>query len=75
MFFLALIRYIMVSKISDTRGEAWVSAFNEEAEKIVGCSADELDKVKSEVKKKHIPMFTYTCMLMHIRYRILTHRP
>lgn len=51
MFFLALIRYIMVSKISDTRGEAWVSAFNEEAEKIVGCSADELDKLKSEVKK------------------------
>ncbi|MBA0761581.1 hypothetical protein Gotri_024207 [Gossypium trilobum] len=42
------LRYIMVSKISDTRGEAWVSAFNEEAEKIVGCSADELDKLKSE---------------------------
>ncbi|GMI78170.1 ARABIDOPSIS THALIANA RPA70-KDA SUBUNIT B, RPA70-kDa subunit B, Replication Protein A 1B [Hibiscus trionum] len=42
------LRYIMVSKISDTRGEAWVSAFNEEAEKIVGCSAEELDKLKSE---------------------------
>ncbi|TYI35669.1 hypothetical protein ES332_A03G091800v1 [Gossypium tomentosum] len=42
------LRYIMVSKISDTRGEAWVSAFNEQAEKIVGCSADELDKLKSE---------------------------
>ncbi|MBA0825005.1 hypothetical protein Goarm_021631, partial [Gossypium armourianum] len=42
------LRYIMVSKISDTRGEAWVSAFNEEAEKIVGCSADELDKLKSK---------------------------
>ncbi|MBA0678363.1 hypothetical protein Goari_019716, partial [Gossypium aridum] len=42
------LRYIMVSKISDARGEAWVSAFNEEAEKIVGCSADELDKLKSE---------------------------
>ena len=40
----------MVSKISDASGEAWVSAFNEEAEKIVGCSADELDKLKSEVK-------------------------
>ena len=39
----------MVSKISDASGEAWVSAFNEEAEKIVGCSADELDKLKSEV--------------------------
>ncbi|GMI94653.1 ARABIDOPSIS THALIANA RPA70-KDA SUBUNIT B, RPA70-kDa subunit B, Replication Protein A 1B [Hibiscus trionum] len=44
------LRHIMVSKISDTRGEAWVSAFNEEAEKIIGCSAEELDKLKSEVK-------------------------
>ncbi|KAL4362922.1 hypothetical protein GQ457_04G015810 [Hibiscus cannabinus] len=43
------LRYIMVSKISDPRGEAWVSAFNEEAEKIVGCSAEELDKLKSEL--------------------------
>ncbi|XVF11784.1 hypothetical protein REPUB_Repub08aG0057800 [Reevesia pubescens] len=43
------LRYIMVSKISDASGEAWVSAFNEEAEKIVGCPADELDKLKSEV--------------------------
>ncbi|XWS51231.1 hypothetical protein CRYUN_Cryun12cG0158800 [Craigia yunnanensis] len=43
------LRYIMVSKISDASGEAWVSAFNEEAEKIVGRSADELDKLKSEV--------------------------
>ncbi|KAL4281325.1 hypothetical protein GQ457_03G017910 [Hibiscus cannabinus] len=42
------LRYIMVSKISDTRGEAWVSAFNEEAEKIIGCSAEELSKLKSE---------------------------
>ncbi|XWS37265.1 hypothetical protein CRYUN_Cryun19dG0028600 [Craigia yunnanensis] len=42
------LRYIMVSKISDASGEAWVSTFNEEAEKIVGCSADELDKLKSK---------------------------
>ncbi|OMO53144.1 Nucleic acid binding, tRNA/helicase-type [Corchorus capsularis] len=41
------LRYIMVSKISDASGEAWVSAFNEEAERIVGCPADELDKLKS----------------------------
>ncbi|XP_022738115.1 replication protein A 70 kDa DNA-binding subunit D-like isoform X2 [Durio zibethinus] len=47
------LRYIMVSKISDASGEAWVSAFNEEAEKIVGCSADELDKLKSEEKLTH----------------------
>ncbi|GMJ08262.1 ARABIDOPSIS THALIANA RPA70-KDA SUBUNIT B, RPA70-kDa subunit B, Replication Protein A 1B [Hibiscus trionum] len=44
------LRHIMVLKISETRGEAWVSAFNEEAEKIIGCSAEELDKLKSEVK-------------------------
>ena len=44
-FFLAFLRYIMVSKIFDASGEAWISAFNEEAEKIVGCSADELDKL------------------------------
>ena len=39
----------MVVKISDASGEAFISIFNEEAEKIVGCSADELDKLKSEV--------------------------
>ncbi|XP_007037579.2 PREDICTED: replication protein A 70 kDa DNA-binding subunit B [Theobroma cacao] len=42
------LRYIMVSKISDASGEAWVSGFNEEAERIVGCPADELDKLKSK---------------------------
>ncbi|KAL0890497.1 hypothetical protein Bca101_014480 [Brassica carinata] len=29
-------------------GEAWFSSFNEEAEKIIGCSADELNKLRSE---------------------------
>ncbi|GKV35510.1 hypothetical protein SLEP1_g43768 [Rubroshorea leprosula] len=42
------LRYIMMLKVSDSSGDAWVSAFNEEAEKIVGCPADELDKLKSE---------------------------
>ncbi|KAK9996254.1 hypothetical protein SO802_020940 [Lithocarpus litseifolius] len=42
------LRYIIVVKISDASGEAFISVFNEEAEKIVGCSADELDKLKSE---------------------------
>ncbi|GAB2209289.1 hypothetical protein Droror1_Dr00026499 [Drosera rotundifolia] len=37
------LRYIMVVKVSDASGEAWFSTFNEQAEKIVGCSADELD--------------------------------
>lgn len=39
----------MVVRVSDGSGEAHFSAFNEEAEKIVGCSADELDKLKSQV--------------------------
>ncbi|KAM3318841.1 replication protein A 70 kDa DNA-binding subunit B [Capsicum chacoense] len=42
------LRYIMALKVSDASGEAWLSAFNEQAEKILGCSADELDKLKSE---------------------------
>ncbi|KAF2282324.1 hypothetical protein GH714_043853 [Hevea brasiliensis] len=41
------LRYILVVKVSDASGEGWVSVFNE-AEKIIGCSADELDKLKSE---------------------------
>ena len=39
----------MVIKVSDPTGEAWVSVFNEHAEKIIGCSADELDQIRREV--------------------------
>lgn len=39
----------MVAKISDASGETWVSTFNDQAEKIIGCPADELDKLKSQV--------------------------
>ncbi|CAL0307179.1 unnamed protein product [Lupinus luteus] len=42
------LRYILVVKVSDASGEAFISVFNEEAEKIVGCSADELDILKSQ---------------------------
>ncbi|KAI4343969.1 hypothetical protein L6164_011252 [Bauhinia variegata] len=42
------LRYIMVVRVSDASGEAYVSVFNEEAEKIVGCSADELDNLKTQ---------------------------
>lgn len=38
----------MNAKISDGSGEAWVSTFNDQAEKLIGCSADELDKLKSQ---------------------------
>lgn len=54
-----LSRYIMVMRVSDASGEAWLSVFNEQAEKIIGCSADELDRVKSQVKRKQVytPLF------------------
>ena len=39
----------MVLKVSDPTSEAWVSVFNEHAEKIIGCSADELDRIREEV--------------------------
>ncbi|KAG1341940.1 replication protein A 70 kDa DNA-binding subunit B [Cocos nucifera] len=42
------LRYIMVVKVSDHSGEAWLSVFNEQAEKIIGCTADELDRIKTE---------------------------
>ncbi|RVX18422.1 Replication protein A 70 kDa DNA-binding subunit B [Vitis vinifera] len=42
------LRYIMVVKVSDASGEAWLSLFNEQAERMFGCSADELDKLKSQ---------------------------
>ncbi|XP_068654082.1 replication protein A 70 kDa DNA-binding subunit B [Aristolochia californica] len=44
------LRYILVVKISDPTGEAWVSVFNEQAEKIIGCTADELERMKSETE-------------------------
>ncbi|KAK7330285.1 hypothetical protein VNO77_24475 [Canavalia gladiata] len=42
------LRYIMVVRVSDASGESYVSVFNEQAEKIVGCSADDLDHLKSQ---------------------------
>ncbi|KAG5056551.1 hypothetical protein AAZX31_05G019900 [Glycine max] len=40
------LRYIMVAKVSDGSAETFISVFNQEAEKIVGCSADDLDNLK-----------------------------
>lgn len=48
------LRYIMVAKISDASGEAWVSTFNEQAEKIIGCPADELDMLKSQEGEENL---------------------
>uniref|UniRef100_A0A6N2MU44 Replication factor A C-terminal domain-containing protein n=1 Tax=Salix viminalis TaxID=40686 RepID=A0A6N2MU44_SALVM len=47
------LRYIMVVKVSDGSGEGGVSSFNEEAEKIIGCSADELDLLKSQMGEEN----------------------
>ncbi|KGN63732.1 replication protein A 70 kDa DNA-binding subunit B [Cucumis sativus] len=47
------LRYIMVVRVSDASGEAWVSTFNEEAERIMGCSADELDQLKSQIGEEN----------------------
>ncbi|CAI9786728.1 unnamed protein product [Fraxinus pennsylvanica] len=43
-----ILRYIMTVKVSDASGEAYFSVFNEQAEKIIGCSADELNELKSQ---------------------------
>ncbi|XP_038878718.1 replication protein A 70 kDa DNA-binding subunit B-like [Benincasa hispida] len=47
------LKYIMVVRVSDASGEAWFSTFNEEAERIIGCSADELDQLKSQVGEEN----------------------
>ncbi|KAK1427233.1 hypothetical protein QVD17_15916 [Tagetes erecta] len=42
------LRYIMSAKFSDASGGAWFSLFSDEAEKIIGCSADKLHELKSQ---------------------------
>lgn len=49
--FCSIFRYIMVARVCDGSGEAWISIFNEEAERIIGCSADELNELKSQVNQ------------------------
>ncbi|XP_024524116.1 replication protein A 70 kDa DNA-binding subunit D [Selaginella moellendorffii] len=41
-------RYIMLAKLTDHSGDAWVSFFNDQAEQILGVSADELATIKSQ---------------------------
>ncbi|XP_034684134.1 replication protein A 70 kDa DNA-binding subunit B-like [Vitis riparia] len=48
------LRYIMVVKDSDASGEAWLSLFNEQAERIFGCSADKLNKLKSQQGEENL---------------------
>lgn len=35
--------------VSDPSGEAWFLVFNDQAEQIVGCTVDELDRIKPDV--------------------------
>ncbi|KAM1322912.1 hypothetical protein PS2_015400 [Malus domestica] len=42
------LRYISVARVTDVSGETYLSLFNDEAERVIGCSADELDKLKSQ---------------------------
>ncbi|GER38604.1 replication protein A 70 kDa DNA-binding subunit B [Striga asiatica] len=42
------LRYVMVVRVSDASGEAYLSVFNEQAEKIIGCSADELNEMRTQ---------------------------
>ncbi|KVI06369.1 Nucleic acid-binding, OB-fold [Cynara cardunculus var. scolymus] len=43
------LRFLIISLLSNVSGEAWFSIFNEEAETLLGCSADELAKMKAQV--------------------------
>ncbi|KAI3807410.1 hypothetical protein L1987_23337 [Smallanthus sonchifolius] len=42
------LRYILSAKFSDASGGAWFSVFSDEAEKLIGCSANELHEMKSQ---------------------------
>ena len=48
-FHLIIFRYVLSAKFSDESGEAWLTVFNEEAETLLGCSADDLAKMKEQV--------------------------
>ncbi|XP_076951291.1 replication protein A 70 kDa DNA-binding subunit B-like [Bidens hawaiensis] len=41
------LRYILSAKFTSATGGAWITAFGDDAEKIIGCSADELDHTRA----------------------------
>ncbi|PWA66076.1 replication factor-A protein [Artemisia annua] len=45
------LRYILSAKFSNVSGADWFSVFSDDAENIIGCSADELEKMKSQLTK------------------------
>jgi hypothetical protein len=66
-----LFRYIMVIKVSDPTGEAWLSLFNDQAEKIVGCSADELDRIRKEVIHALVSVHNAECSFCNLWLTLL----
>ncbi|XP_057952640.1 replication protein A 70 kDa DNA-binding subunit B [Malania oleifera] len=64
------LRYIMVVKVSDASGEAWFSVFNDQAEQIIGCSADELDKLRSQEGEEN----SYQLKLKEAKWALLLFR-
>ncbi|KAF3785823.1 Replication protein A DNA-binding subunit B [Nymphaea thermarum] len=60
------LRYIMVVRVTDSSGEAYVSTFNEQAEKIIGCTADELAMIKSEDEKSYQSKLKEATWMPHI---------
>lgn len=48
----------MQAKVLDSSGEAWVSAFNEQAESLLGVSADNLSDMRNQVRGISV---LYTC--------------
>nr|GEU76116.1 replication protein A 70 kDa DNA-binding subunit B [Tanacetum cinerariifolium] len=46
------LRYTLSAKFSDVSGAAWLSVFSDDSEKIIGCSADELNKMESHDDSK-----------------------
>ncbi|PWA77129.1 Nucleic acid-binding, OB-fold [Artemisia annua] len=51
LFSSALLWYILSAKFSNVSGADWFSVFSDDAENIIGCSADELEKMKSQLTK------------------------
>eukprot|EP00250_Pteridium_aquilinum_P034781 c8088_g1_i1 orf=345-2195(-) len=46
-------RYILTVKLTDFSGEGWVSAFNEQAELVLGNTADQLADIRSQIGEKN----------------------
>ncbi|KAJ9562777.1 hypothetical protein OSB04_007937, partial [Centaurea solstitialis] len=66
------LRYILSAKFSDATGEAWFSVFDADAETLLGCSANELSKMKSEEEgiKFHLQLRKAKWVPFHFRVSV-----